>query len=297
MSVLDRKILFVTGKGGVGKSVSAAALAWYLADQGKRVLLAEIGERSFFQGFFGLSEVGYYPRPLREGLFVAKWDAESCLKEYVLNYLKVERIYKIFFENKVMRTFLSVAPGVRELAILGKVTDSARKGGDDFDVIVVDSFASGHFRSLVSTPRGMVQVVSRGPIGKQSAEMDKVLTDPKLCGYFVTTIPENLPVSEGVELAEDLQGLLGVRPAFIFNRLLSVPKSAPEKESPKLSEAAKHYWSYLRQQVNTQGVFKKSLEKLSPVFELPQVFKGAGVEQIEELVNGGNWSTFLETTK
>src|SRR6187399_1311817 len=109
-----KKIILVTGKGGVGKSTVAASIAYKLARKNLKVLLVEMGETSFFADFFNLP-MTHKPVNVLPGMDVSRWDTESCLHEYVLHYVRIETLYKMFFENKVMKTFIRAAPTVSEI--------------------------------------------------------------------------------------------------------------------------------------------------------------------------------------
>src|SRR6478609_844435 len=102
---MKQEIHFVTGKGGVGKSVVAAALALKLSRQGKKVLLVELGDQSFFKDFFELADVTFHPQLIKPNLSLALWTGESCLREYAQYLVKVESLAKLFFDNAVMRAF------------------------------------------------------------------------------------------------------------------------------------------------------------------------------------------------
>src|SRR5262245_18910076 len=116
-----QKIILVTGKGGVGKTAVSAALALAKAHQGDKVLLAELGERSFLHHVFPEAG-GTKPVPVTEGLDVVRWDPESCLREYLLHYIKVERLVDLFFSNRITQSLIGAAPALRELALMGKIT-------------------------------------------------------------------------------------------------------------------------------------------------------------------------------
>jgi len=148
---IDQQIVFVTGKGGVGKSLVAAALAWSRAEKGQKVLLLEFGANHFFQKFF------LNPKRLPDGLTLGNWEGEECLKEYILGYVRVERVARLFFENKVMKALIRGAPALRELALLGKLTSGLRNIGEalPYDTIVLDGYATGHFLSLLRAPVGI----------------------------------------------------------------------------------------------------------------------------------------------
>lgn len=233
-----QKILFVSGKGGVGKSLIAAAIARQQSNSGRRVLLVEIGDTSYFQDFLGLDRVAHEPRPTAMGFDLALWSGETCLKEYVLHFLKLERMFKIFFENRVMRALISVAPGLNEIAVLGKVTSGIRKVGPplEYDLIVVDCYATGHALALFQAPKGLQEAIGFGPMGTQSREIETVLKDPKLCGYAIVTLLEEMPVAETLDFHRALARDLGVDAAVIANKVLKVP--VPRADLEKLAETA-----------------------------------------------------------
>ena len=226
----DKQILFVSGKGGVGKSLVAAGLARELAKSGKRVLLAEIGETSYYKDFWNLPSIGHEPVKHPEGFDVALWSGETSLREYVLFYLKMDRLYSLFFDNKVMRSLVNVAPGLSEIAILGKITSGIRKVGPplNYDTIIIDSFATGHALALLQAPKGMMEAIKFGPMGHHSREMDAVIKNPKQTGYIVVTLLEELPVTESLEFRETLRRELGVSADIVANKVLEMPADRAE---------------------------------------------------------------------
>lgn len=231
----EKQILFVSGKGGVGKSLVAAGLARELVKAGKRVLLAEIGETSYYKDFWNLPSIGHEPVRHPDGFDLALWSGETSLREYVLFYLKMERLYALFFENKVMRSLVNVAPGLSEIAILGKITSGIRKVGPalEYDTIIVDSFATGHALALLQAPKGMMEAIKFGPMGHHSREMDNVIKNPKLTGYIVVTLLEELPVTESLEFSDTLKSELGVQADVVANKVLKMP--APAKELQQIA--------------------------------------------------------------
>ncbi len=270
--------MFVTGKGGVGKSLIAAALARELASSGKRVLLAEIGETSYYKDFWNLSAVGHDPiRHPTEKFDVALWSGETSLREYVLFYLKMERLYNLFFENKVMRSLVNVAPGLSEIAILGKVTSGIRKVGPPmtYDIIVVDSYATGHALALLEAPKGMMEAIKFGPMGHHSREMDQVIKDEKYMAYIIVTLLEELPVTESTEFRDALEKALGVSPLFIANKVLHAPVSESELkqigggENLGLAEFARHLEGVEQRQTKYEKVLQ---DKGARMIEVPLIF-------------------------
>lgn len=236
------KIFFVTGKGGVGKSAVAAALAHAHSQKGHRVLLAELGDDSFFAPYLGLSGVSEVPIPSKMGFEVALWSGATCLREYALHLLKVESLVRLFFDNAVSKALINVAPALAELAILGKITSGPpRNVGPKlpFDCIVVDAFASGHFMALMRAPKGMAQAVRLGPMGEQSRGIDAILRDPKIVQYWVVANPEDLIITESLELRNSIEDEMGIRPHLVLNRWQKLPPStAPQNDlSPEFLDA------------------------------------------------------------
>lgn len=221
--MVNRRLLFVSGKGGVGKSLVAAAVARREAQKGRRVLLVEIGDTSYFKDFFNLESVTYLPKSVAQhGFDLALWSGETCLREYILYYLKIERLFHVFFENNVMRALINVAPGLNEIAILGKLTSGIRRVGPEFtyDLIVIDCFATGHALALLEAPHGLTEAIKIGPMATQSREIDAVLRDPALTAYWVVTLLEEMPVVETLEFREKLKHALGVDCDIVANKFM-----------------------------------------------------------------------------
>ena len=274
----SKRIVFVTGKGGVGKSLVAAAIAQEQANAGRRVLLAEIGDVSYFKDFWNLPVVDHVPRKLDRGFDLALWSGESSLREYVLFYLKIETLYRLFFENRVMRSLVNVAPGLNEISILGKVTSGLRKVGPqlDYDLIVVDSYATGHAMALFHSPRGLMEAIQIGPMGHHSREMLKIISDHELCAYEVVTLLEELPVVETLEFRTSLEAELGLRVDVIANKVMDLPLGEPSLQELVRSDAGGGVGDFSRYLIavgERQRKFLKLLhEKVGSVFEIPLVF-------------------------
>ena len=229
-AAFDAPFVFVSGKGGVGKSLVSAALALRGARAGRKTLLVETGERSYFKDFLSLNEVDHHPRPTGLGFDLALWSGESCLREYVLHLLKLERIYKIFFENKVMRALVNVAPGLNEIAILGKITSGVRKVGPpiQYDSIVVDMPATGHALAMFRAPKGMAEAIQIGPMAQHSGEMHRLLCNRQMVSLVVVTLLEELPVSETEEFMSSVKAEFGMPAEVVANRWLDIPMTEGE---------------------------------------------------------------------
>ncbi len=270
------KINFVTGKGGVGKSVFAASLALAKAKLGEKVLLVEIGEVSYYQDFFGLENVGHEASPSGLGFDVAAWSGETCLREYILFYLKLEKILNLFFENSVMRSLINVAPGLNEISILGKITSGVRKVGPplDYDRIVVDCYSTGHAMALFRAPRGMMEAIRFGPMGRHSTDMFGVIKNPEICTYHIVSLLEEMPVVESLELSKAITDELGVRPHLVSNKTLHPPVSV-ESLNQLIDDVGysdvNEFAKYLKASLERQNKF------------LAQLVSGSGQAHIDDL--------------
>lgn len=284
---MNQEIHFVTGKGGVGKSVIAAALALQKSLEGRKTLLVELGDQSFFKDFWGLPDVGFAPVPVKNDLHVALWTGEACLQEYARHLIKVESLAKLFFENAVMRAFINVAPALPELAILGKVTSGPRKHGPPlpFDCLVIDAFATGHFLALLEAPKGMAQAVQFGPMGEQSRSIDAHIRNSELCKYHVVTLPEELPLKEADELLQRLRSEFGIEAELILNKMLESP--VPESELRATQQQATdlgRFAEYLEGHVVRQRQMWTEAQKMSDqVRKVPLYFESQPWRLVEKV--------------
>ena len=217
------RIVFVTGKGGVGKSSVAAATALQLARQGQSVLLVEFGHRSFYGPFLGLA-VGNETVQWRPRIGVACWDVEEALREYISHYLVFKSAANKILSNTVMKALAGAAPSVSEIAILGKLAAPMLHTWykRDVDVVVVDGYATGQFMTLLRAPRGLASTAVGGPLHRQTQAITQLLADPKVCEYRMVTLAEEMPVSEACEMFADIHRETGLQPRLYCNRMLDI---------------------------------------------------------------------------
>lgn len=222
-----KKVHFITGKGGVGKSVVAASFARALSYKNKPILLAELSESSFYKDFLPVPKIAYKPIPWKPHLEVAQWSPEDCLKEYALHLLKIEGLYKLFMENPVSKSLIQIAPGLHELALLGKITSSPRHHGPamEQDQLVIDSFATGHFLSLLRAPAAMAEAVQFGPMGEQSRSIDQWIRNPDFTEIHIVTLSEELPITETIELHHQLKKEFKLNAKVYLNKVLNLKSS------------------------------------------------------------------------
>ncbi len=224
--LLDRRLVFVTGKGGVGKTTVAAALGLLAAQQGKRTLVCEVDAKGNLADFFESKPTHWDPREVAPGLSAMSMQTEESLKEYLRLQLKVPLLAKI---GPLARTFdfvANAAPGVKEILTVGKLCYEVRE--ENYDLVVVDASASGH---VVAQLAALGELVKVGRVRDQTRWMDDILGDPAVTGAVIVSAPEEMPVSETLELAERIRTETAVDLAtVVVNKVLPELFSRSEEE-------------------------------------------------------------------
>jgi anion-transporting ArsA/GET3 family ATPase len=219
LDLLERRLLFVTGKGGTGKSTVAAALALLASEAGKRVLLVSVDGKPDLAEFLEVGALGPNPQEARPGLHAMLLDTEEALKEYIQLQLKVPMIARVGPLTRIFEYVATAAPGVREVLTAGKVLYEVRER--NWDLVVVDGVASGHIVAQLGASQAINELVHVGLIRSQTEWMMELLADRAVTGTVVVTTPEEMPVSETIELAARLRDETPVGlSAVVANRVL-----------------------------------------------------------------------------
>ena len=196
--LLQRRLIFITGKGGVGKSTVARALAGVAARRGMRTIVADIN---------GAGD--QHEHQLAPNLSSLSIDPQSAMEEYLS--LKVGGTAgQILGQSRMFSAFAMATPGMRELLSLGKIWELAQPqrrapDAEPYDLTVVDAPASGHGAALLRTPRTFAQITKVGPVASQANAIAQTLADREFTAIVAVAVPEDLAVTETVELDEALQ--------------------------------------------------------------------------------------------
>jgi arsenite/tail-anchored protein-transporting ATPase len=208
-TLLDRRMLMFTGKGGVGKTTIVASLALEAARRGRRPLIVELGHRASMEAVFEVDTIGYQPREVGGGVWAMNLDFESALGEYFEEHIPVQRVARTIMRNKTLQKFFHAAPSVAEVATLNKLSalegEREPKGrGYRWDPIFVDLDATGHAIMLLNLPSVMDGLIGDGPMRRLVDGFSSLLTDPRRTVLSLVTLPLELPAQETVELYQRL---------------------------------------------------------------------------------------------
>ncbi|MFZ0666030.1 MAG: ArsA-related P-loop ATPase [Acidimicrobiales bacterium] len=217
--LLDRRLVFVTGKGGVGKTTVAASLALLAANRSKRTLVCEMDAKGDLPSYYETGPADFNGHDVIPGLHVMSMDTEASLREYLKLQLKIPVVGRIGPLAKAFDFVATAAPGVREILTVGKLCYEVRE--NRYDIVVVDATATGHIVGQLAAPQAINQLVKVGLIRSQTDWMLDILSDAHTTGLVIVTTPEEMPVNETLELAQRVKTETTVDlAAVVVNRVL-----------------------------------------------------------------------------
>jgi anion-transporting ArsA/GET3 family ATPase len=227
--LLDRRLVFVSGKGGVGKTTVSAALALLASQRGKRTLVCEVDPKGDLAGSYEVSPTGFKPREVQPNLWAMSMNTEESLREYLKLNLRIPVAGRIGPLAKAFDFVATAAPGVKEILTVGKLCYEVREG--HYDIVVCDASATGHIIGQLSAPQAINELVQVGLVRQQTGWMLDILSDPALTGLAIVATPEEMPVSETIELANRVRNETTVElVSIIVNRVLPELFTTGEEE-------------------------------------------------------------------
>ncbi len=212
----NRQLVVVTGKGGVGKSTIAAALAGLLSKQRKRVLLLEIDPRESLHQLLGTEPSGGEIVKVDARLAMQNLQPRAVIESLVREKVPIGVVAKKIVANPMFQHFVDGAPGLKEMAVLGYALRTAE--GDyrhKADIVVLDAPATGHGAAMLAAPLLLADLVGGGQIGEMASEVSEFIGDAQRCGVVLTTLAEEMPVQELGELIELLKKRIGRPPELV----------------------------------------------------------------------------------
>jgi anion-transporting ArsA/GET3 family ATPase len=300
-ALLDRSLLYVTGKGGVGKTTVAAALGLAAAARGHRAIVCEVAEQDRVSRAF--AREGVRPEQevqLADNLWAITIDPTAALREWLSRQLGGAAT-RVLTGSSAFQHFVAAAPGAKELITIAKVWELAQLERWDarnraYDTVVVDAPASGHGLAMLTAPRTFGEIARVGPIRRQAFKVRDMLSDPARTGYVAVALPEEMPVNETLELGERLEDAVDLGlDAIVVNGLYPERFSGREAETLRAAAAdglAPEALSAVRAALTEHGrarMQRAHLRRLkreadAPVYTLPFLFEAeVGLEEYRTL--------------
>ena len=294
-----KRFTLITGKGGVGKSTLAAALALLSAQRGFRTLVCELNTHERVSRLLGHEPAGSNVTKLEENLWSVNINPAEAMQEYGLMKLKFRAFYRLVFENPLVGALVRFIPGINDLLMLGKAFNHEREldqnGQPVWDRIIIDAPATGHSLTFFTLPKVIMNAVPSGNMHQETHDMWDLLSDPNRSGIHLVSIPEELPIQETIELFTALTRDIQLPVSTIF--LNQVPTAAVPshlssdfdlwEQAPK-DDLIKPLWDagkIRRAQVDNSNRLLDNLTKLNcPTVCLPMQFSNDfGRREIESL--------------
>jgi anion-transporting ArsA/GET3 family ATPase len=216
--LLSRRLIVLSGKGGVGKSVVGAALALAARARGRRVLLIEVDAPVEAARLLGSPPSKGRETEVLPGLFTVNLDPSAVMDQYVRHVVPVDLLARRILSSPIYRRFFAAAPGLRELMVLGKimVLEEARarlSRRPAWDLIVVDAPATGHGLAFLKVPLAASRAIPVGPVGRNARRVLKLVRDARRTAVVVVAVPEEMAVVEALEFHRLAVEELEVEPA------------------------------------------------------------------------------------
>jgi arsenite/tail-anchored protein-transporting ATPase len=237
--LVQRRLIIVTGKGGVGKTTLTAALARRYANEGRRVLAAEIVPNpdtpSQLALALGVKRPTEEPAIVAPNLWAVLVTPTSGHHRFLQESLPLKMLADAAMRSQALKKFLSAAPGFSDMGVMYRMLDLMKRahdaGGHAYEIVLLDSPATGHALALAQIPEFLLRVVPGGPIRRVAEEGLAVLTDPRVTGTVIVTLPETLPVTEAIELQAGLGKHRLPVTAIVVNRVPADPFSKEERSA------------------------------------------------------------------
>lgn len=261
--MLDRGLLVVSGKGGVGKSAVSAALAILATRSGRRVLVVDMGGSGGLAAHLAVGELAFEPKEVRPDLHAMRMIRSDALLEYLTLQLSLRGLNRFGRVAKAFDALATAAPAVREIISIGKVLWEVRE--QRWDLVIADAPPTGQIGSYLRAPRSISELVPTGRIQRQAAWMGETLRDPAVTKLVLVNLAEELPTTETLQTLEWLDdNKLVPAPSIITNRVVPALTGKAEGAGP-VAEAATHHQAVYREQ-------EEWLERLPPDISLPYLF-------------------------
>ncbi|MEM7584040.1 MAG: ArsA-related P-loop ATPase [Acidobacteriota bacterium] len=280
-SLLERRLIVVTGKGGVGKSALTSVIGRSLARRGRRALVLEVDPRENLHQMLGVAPSGGEVVEVEKGFYLQNLKPRNVVDWVVEKRVPIKMIAKRVKRSPIYHRFVEGAPGLTEIAILGHALRLAR--GDlrevpDIDVVILDAPATGHGVYLLTAPRLFAEAIGEGPFADLAGEVADYVADPVATGLVVVTLAEEMPVQEALELRRSLVERFGREPELLVaNGIYPTP---PGEEAS--SDELEVLWRQ-RHRLNRGQIERLDRQWVGPRIDLPLLPIDGGAELVAAL--------------
>ena len=295
-----KRFLFVTGKGGVGKTTTCAAAALALAQRGKRVLVCMCNAKERLSVMLGTDGIGDEVRPVLPNVWAVNIEPERALDEYGAMVLRSKTLASLLFDNQIARAFFRAVPGMPEWTMLGKAwwhtTETWPDGSLKYDVVILDAPATGHGLDMLRVPKVILDVAKSGLLRRDAERAYRFFQDTHECAVVLVTFPEEMPATETLELARALEGELSIPVSrLVVNCMLPPLFSMEERraleameqisdDSPVGAVLLSSRNRATRERIQAEALTRLAAELPRPTTVLPLLFdEGAQPSAIREL--------------
>lgn len=281
-SLLQRRLLVVTGKGGVGKSALTAALGRTLAAHGRRTLVLEIDPRENLHQLLDVPPSGGEIVSVREHLYLQNLKPQDVVDWVVEQKVPIGMLVRRMKKSPIYQRFAEGAPGLTEMAIIGhclRVVDGQDTSAPPIDTVILDAPATGHGIYLLTAPRLFADAIGSGPFADLARQGADFVSDPDACGLVVVTLAEEMPVQEAIELRAALGERFGRLPELLVVNGLYPPM--PDATSGK-GDPLMTLWRQ-RRQINERELDRLSRDWDGPRVDLPLLPIDQGPRLIDTL--------------
>jgi anion-transporting ArsA/GET3 family ATPase len=243
-TLLDRRLVFVTGKGGVGKTTVAAALGVAAARAGKRTLVCEVADQERLAAAFGIPPAGFSEVEVEPGLSAFSVNPDDAIAEWLRYQLRSRTLAGLLGGSRIFQYLAAAAPGLAEMVTIGKLWELAQlerrtPRSAPYDLVIVDAPATGHGLALLRAPRTFADIARVGPIHRQAGIIEGFLRDPRRTAVVAVALAEEMPVSETLDLERRLAAELDIGlERVLVNAVLPDRLSAAEARAVEAATAA-----------------------------------------------------------
>ena len=312
--LLQKRLLVVSGKGGVGKTTVSAALALVASSLGKSVLLVKFDDQGRTASLFETQPAGDRVTPLRDTISAVNLVPSTIVADYFHKQLRIKSLVRHIMNSKLFVNWFRVSPAIKEMILLGKVWDLVEerswwRNKPVWDLVIFDAPATGHGLGILQLPDQATKLLL-GPMRKNALGVKAMLDNPKMTSLLLVTLPEEMPVNETVHFYEQAQEHLRIHiagvvlnavPPLRFGRgdLDSVDAALEEPsvqaglealvgegQPAALRESVVRAATYSCERRELADLYRQELRKRVnlPVIELPYVFaESFGLLELEAL--------------